>query len=299
MILNKKFKNSFGFSLLELSIVVTIVAVVAATTLNVVANKTAVKKSLKTRDKMEIIAKAIKVYADANNKIPCPAQMGVLLSDAVFGAESCTTVLATSSFGNIISGTVPVLTLGLPTDFMFDEWGRRISYIMDKDMNTVSNWQSTSLQPNIDIKFINSSGTATSILYRSPTLSEVGNTITSCIDGTTITVGSTEYNRQIPICATFVLISHGQNGSYAIDSKGGTSLITSAAIIGNQEKENVDVTSAGSNITFDNIFIDKSVASAISSSSSSSGSSTYNASYFDDILVYRTKRQLRYVATGQ
>lgn len=290
-ILNNKFvKVNSGFSLLELSVVISITAIVVATTVNVIGDRTAEDRNLDTIGKLEYIARALQVYSTANTELPCPADITDTLNDNNFGVADCATALESVDSGNVHGGMVPVTTLGLPTEYSFDEWGRRIVYVVDENMTNSSGWLASSIEPNIYVNGILANGSEYSILNRTPTKDELGTTVDNCTGGSGVVVGATEYDETIPMCAAYLLLSHGQNGSIAIDSKGGSDLITSAAIIGTDENENSIHENETLGISFDNKFIDKDLNDA-NLTISSSGSSL-NTEYFDDILLYRTKRQV-------
>lgn len=289
--LNRKFiNNNGGFSLLELSVVISITAIVVATTVNVIGDRTTENRNLDSFGKLEYISRALQVYATANTELPCPADITDALNDNNFGVADCDSALESDEAGDVHGGMVPVTTLGLPTEYAFDEWGRRIVYVVDENMTNSSGWLSSSIKPNIYINGILANGSEYSILNRTPTKDELGTTVDNCTGGSGVVVGATEYDETIPVCAAYLLLSHGKNGSIAVDSKGGSNLITSAAIIGTDEKENSIHENETLGIVFDNKFIDKDLNDA--NLAISSGGSALNTEYFDDILLYRTKRQV-------
>ena len=125
-----------GFSLVELSIVLSIIAVIAGGALSVGSARTKAAKYEQTAKKMEIIQKAVASYLAIRGRIPCPAVGSTAPTASTFGFESdtladpddCTGV---SQSGTAWIGVVPVRTLLLPDEFMFDGWGRRITYAVD------------------------------------------------------------------------------------------------------------------------------------------------------------------------
>lgn len=130
-----------GFSLLELTIVLIILSIVFSNVLslrNKYANKEKYQQTLK---KLDIIEKTIKSYAASYNRLPCPAIGELKASEKKFGLESvsledgsfkCRDLIL---FKQISHGTVPVRTLQLDDDFMFDGWNRRIGYSIDNNFS--------------------------------------------------------------------------------------------------------------------------------------------------------------------
>ncbi len=213
MILNKKHKTAF--SLIELSIVILILSIVASAVLNVMGTKTQAEKSESTYKKLEKISKAIKVFAQENDRLPCPMGTGMTPTSDDFGEEGvddpenptdCSDVLES---GENVMGFVPTLTLGLPPEYMYDEWGRLITYIMSK--NLIDNMSNVVNIPNIDIKNIDSEGAENTQMWRYAKPTEVNVAVIDCRNPSqNITPDST--GDLIPVCTAFALISHGSNG---------------------------------------------------------------------------------------
>jgi prepilin-type N-terminal cleavage/methylation domain-containing protein len=85
-----------GFSLIELSIVILILSVFLSTTVSFLAKKSAVDKNAITKERMERIAEALKIYfekmdlvdgdaSDDDGYIPCPANIAAALNNSTFG----------------------------------------------------------------------------------------------------------------------------------------------------------------------------------------------------------------------
>jgi hypothetical protein len=87
--------------------------------------------------------------------------------------------------------------------------------------------------------------------------------------------------------AIYVLLSHGRNGHGAYPHNGGSSRITSGAIVSTNEVTNALLSTAGVNGVTTGIYIQQPL--------SFSNSAT---TYFDDIIHYRTKDQLIKEAGG-
>ncbi len=128
-----------GFSLIELSIVLVIIGIVLASTIPLASAHVNVKKIETTRDKLELIHKALNVHAKINKDLPCPASRTALPGTATFGVETdceAAPVAGVTEIGTdpdyIRIGTVPVRTLNLPEHMMFDSWSNRFTYAVTK-----------------------------------------------------------------------------------------------------------------------------------------------------------------------
>lgn len=131
-----------GFTLIELSIVLVIIALVTGMGLLGTLGALESARRTATQNKMDAIEKAFMEFRVENNRLPCPSD-GATPDLASFGLEGEKTGRCRDGHGNeaifgwntglngetaIMEGTVPVRTLGLPDDFMYDGWGRRFSY---------------------------------------------------------------------------------------------------------------------------------------------------------------------------
>lgn len=283
-ILNK-IKN--GFSFIELAIFLAILAVIAAITLNVYGVEQSSKKTKITNIRLNKIEKALRAYANKHSKLPCPALLLASFSDDHFGTEDCSTATGNVHSVNVISGGVPVTALGLSPEYFVDGWGRRVVYVMDKDMANASNWQNGAVSPNIDIKKEND-GHSFSVLYREAKREEIDTKVPDCrsaeIPQAMIMVSAAPPNNRIPVCAAFVLLSYGQNGYLAYDIKNLSVPISSGIIAGSSEKDNTAFSDTALVVDFDNVFLDN---------DRMIGSSNNPQEYFDDIILYRTKAQMQ------
>ncbi len=131
-----------GFTLIEMAIVFIIIAVIAAVTAFYGAGAVEQTRQIQTERKLDRIENALLSYRSQNNALPCPGSLTLTESDPNYGLAATTTTClggtpAADYSGNIGSvhdvaeGAVPVQTLGLPPEFMYDAWGRRIFYAVD------------------------------------------------------------------------------------------------------------------------------------------------------------------------
>ncbi|MBV9505879.1 MAG: prepilin-type N-terminal cleavage/methylation domain-containing protein [Acidobacteriia bacterium] len=137
-----------GFTLLELSIVLVIIALVAGMTIQSGISVVETARLVSTQKKMKTIQDALMQYRIANDRLPCPGNLTLAPGIANYGIEAansgtCTggTPAAnfsgaglTNTFSTAAEGALPALTLGLPPDFMVDGWGNQFRYAVDISM---------------------------------------------------------------------------------------------------------------------------------------------------------------------
>lgn len=139
-----------AFTLAELAIVLAIIAIISSATLSVSTSKTDVYKIKQTKDKLDMLEKALANFVKLNYRLPCPANHILTLSSTNYGIEQCLAPPATSTVANgslpkdgngnviyscstaaannIIGGMIPFKTLNLPKEFGIDGWGNKIMY---------------------------------------------------------------------------------------------------------------------------------------------------------------------------
>lgn len=214
-------KSRAGFTLLELSISIAILAILLTTVLSAYnANQTLLKQK-QLKEQLEVIRAALVAFRNANDYLPCPADGTLAYTNASYGQQvtrnSSSGVCTGANLGPwggvpIYGGVLPVKTLGLPD--MLDPWGHRFTYWVPKTMT--KNAAFTQLPPN---QFTD----AQAIL-----VDNIG--------------GSTPKN------AAVAVISHGPNGHGAYLPGGGRFLLSSAQT--SEEANNCGCNTNGS--AFDN-----------------------------------------------
>lgn len=247
-------KTRKAYSLLELSIVITIISILIAGAMSTATSTINSSKNKVTRQKLEIIYKAIGNFVSANGRLPCPANITLLKGNANYGVEvaGCSTMTAnangifvSTASSNLIYGMVPVTTLGLSNNFGEDEYETKISYVIDRNFAAAAN-------QNLPPDFSQSNFSTHAQVNSS------NNIVITERDG------SNQFNTLTS--AFIVLISHGANrsGGYPANSSTRNADPTDA-----DELSNV-----GGSSTFDNTFI----------------SVSRNSERFDDILMYNNPR---------
>lgn len=124
-------RHHLGFSLLELSIVLVLIAMLISGGMVAFANSLDQRQYQDTLKRMKIIEDALRNYALAGRALPCPAQptlsdSHVNMGVSWHGGTACNTGMAGTSNRSI--GLVPFKALGLPIDFAYDGYGRRMMY---------------------------------------------------------------------------------------------------------------------------------------------------------------------------
>jgi hypothetical protein len=133
--------SSSGFSLVQTSLVLAVAGVVLAATLPGSGGED-IKRQEITLERMKRIEEAAQNFMATNYRRPCPALGSVALDADAFGTEQgAPGVCAGAHFtsGNVVAGTVPVRDLGLPDSFALDGYGRRFTYVVDRNATSSSN----------------------------------------------------------------------------------------------------------------------------------------------------------------
>jgi len=224
--------------MVELSLVIAIMSVVIAGTLGAAAKHREDARIKATEEKIEYIMQAIKNFVDEFGYIPCPADPTLTFSAGDFGfadytgtdnplTDASTTCDTTGSglreiASNTVAGAIPVYTLNISPDYIFDGWYKRFTYAVDQDLT-----------------FIGSD------------ISDMG-----YIDPDTngdIVIKNLGMSNNLNEKAAVIIISHGNNGHGAWRGAGGASRITIAGINDTDpDGENSHVLSP---LGFDNEFV--------------------------------------------
>ena len=136
-----------GFTLLELSIVLTLIAVILGGGLATFTASLQAKEFNITVARMDAIDKALLNFSVAYGRIPCPSDNTKTVSSTTYGIEAVSpsaypgtcyggTPAANyaPSSGNTqlpVEGGIPTRALKLTDDYMYDGWGRKFSYAVD------------------------------------------------------------------------------------------------------------------------------------------------------------------------
>lgn len=148
-----------AFSLVEMSVVIVIISIVATFGLEGAAqfmDRTAYRTTI---ERIDAIDRAIADFRRVNGYLPCPALQSLTPTTACYGKQvtalgppvacastgsTCVaTAMITSNPTSLVYGDVPVRDLGLPLNYMVDGYGSKFRYVATKDMTTSASYVTT------------------------------------------------------------------------------------------------------------------------------------------------------------
>jgi len=224
--------KSKGFSLVELAVALAIIALLLAGALIPLSTQIEVRNVADTQRAMESIREAIVGFAQANGRLPCPADGSIAAGAAGAGTEQ---IGLSSCFNVGVStfGVVPWATLGVPET---DAWGRRFSYCVapafaDKvslaTWNTIKNTSGYSAPPPPPTYLPQTTSSPDSPQNQSPlcnlTTAPTFSSFALCTLGDIAVFtrgGSTTTAVPLGTALPAVFISHGKNGFGAWQTNG-------------------------------------------------------------------------------
>src|SRR2546430_3605934 len=215
--------SSKGFSLVELAVALAIIALLLAGALIPLSTQIDVRNSADTQRSMDSIRDAIIGFAQANGRLPCPANGGTPAgtvdtttwpTSIAAGAEQWN---ASANVCYTVMGVVPWTTLGVAET---DAWGRRFTYRVSPafaDGNGASTWASATTTSPPSAGNQNQPCTTPIPQPASPTsfaLCTLG-------DIAVFTRGAANTNAvQLGTALPAIFISHGKNGFGAWQTNG-------------------------------------------------------------------------------
>jgi len=221
-----------AYTLIELSISLMIISLIMAGIFSMATGSVVKSKVSSTNDKINKIYRALGVYLITNKRLPCPASLNDGINDSAnFGVESRPSSGDCGGFSgstsNLRYGMVPVRQLNLSSDYAVDDFGNKISYIIDKRYTG-------DFMTNI-VKDAASFGTAPSTQLM--TIKE------KQLDGTSVI--------DLSQVAIVVILSHGPNGLGAFNANDGTQNLAPSD---SGEAENYPSTPYNSATSYDGVF---------------------------------------------
>ncbi|MEO0348284.1 MAG: type II secretion system protein, partial [Pseudomonadota bacterium] len=264
---NKYYK---GFSLLELAIVLVVVAIIATIMIDIVRlNHQATDVAKATREKMAIIEQAMSQFVFEQQRLPCPSTVELAISDNNFGWEqrdgsfNCNPGNANMpTTAGISAGAVPFKTLGLDQKYSYDQWGKRLVYVVPLSCAKSSSEDASS--------FNSVCGSA----------------------GHLLEVQGAHSGSNLESNAAYVLLSAGKYGHGAINAQGGAR--STANYTGTQVVTDGNVLFQSDYHDYHNLRVD--LAGVVASINNSFFVSNENKAGFDDILAYRNRDELKHAA---
>jgi prepilin-type N-terminal cleavage/methylation domain-containing protein len=124
-----------GFSLIELSIVIVIMSFMLVGSIDITVGLLNSARQSDTIQRLRVIDKAIEAYIITNRKLPCPAGIKLVPSDANYGKENCVAneTSGIKELNGILIGTIPVEELNLASKYIADGWDVKLQYQVVKD----------------------------------------------------------------------------------------------------------------------------------------------------------------------
>lgn len=139
MIIYQKTSPQSGFSLLELLIAVVITGIILGMISTAIISFSQQITDRENKRTLETVQDEINRFLELNGRYPCPASLSADISNANFGLESQSDCRRTSNVDgvfqatgrnnqNIKIGAVPVRSLNLPDEYIFDAYNTRLYY---------------------------------------------------------------------------------------------------------------------------------------------------------------------------
>lgn len=242
----KGMRRQWGFSLVEIAVVLVIVGLALGAGLALLNAKTAQARIDGTKARSEAVRQALVSFVSQNYRLPCPAAPGLVRGVAGYnteqragpvGAEICTAAsglvnnIGGAAPAGVSRGTVPCASIGLPDDACTDAWGMRFTYFVQNTairltINTVSGMGS-SVGGSMTVHQMVPPAAATPTNGAAPT----GNQINAC----NATAGDNSCNS----AAVVVVISHGANRGGGFLPESAVAFPT-AGVVSAYELENTD-----------------------------------------------------------
>lgn len=277
-------RHSRGFTLIEMTFVLMIIAMIATGGLALLARNVEREKVEITTKRIQTIMEAVEQYAHAFGHLPCPAANNVALDGETFGradgsepasyadgslppssgADNCTADFVDIEYNTgaddvMVVGMVPITSLGLPPIYTLDGWNRKFTFAVDENLTVSDDYANTSIHG--DIQMVDEGGDS---LIGDPTV----------VQWPSAVVGA-DFDPETQGAAA-VVISHGPNGHGAVRAKTGN-IITLASP---GDAEVINAVAAGTTMT------------GVFSIVPFNESNVPAGSYFDDIIDFRAKWQL-------
>ena len=258
-----------GFTLLELSIVLTIIALITGMAIDAGVSAIATARITATQQKMKPIDAALLAFRNANDRLPCPGDLTIAPGATNYGIEGATPGIctggtpaanhsaagATNTWATGAEGSLPAITLGLSPDFMIDGWGNEFRYTVDTSMTALGAF------PKVNIGCTNGAITVNDA------------------NGSARSTGS-----------IYALISHGANGHGAYPRNGGSTLVN-AGSINTAEQTNCHCNSSASATAYAPTYVQE---------QSPTLDPTNSLDNYDDLITYKERWQMQtaWDATG-
>lgn len=213
-----------GFTLVEIAIVLVIMALLVAIVAPIAVGQIEMTRRNTTKTRMDIIDKAIVLFVQRNQRMPCPADGTLDNSSPTYGLENLSIAGPTAGDcnGNQQTGIVPFRSLVLGDDDANDGGNLRFTFRIGRKLAQPNALNMTSCDP-VGIATVTAPGicrpgcTSTNALSCTSInsfLTGYGLSVSDAASGAVITDGATAFG------TAYVLISHGANQGGAFTPAG-------------------------------------------------------------------------------
>ena len=137
-------RTSRGFSLVELSVVLAIISVVATLGLEAAANYVNRSATNLSRERLKVVDAALDGYFQAYGRLPCPAPITWRQDHNTagvydYGLENCANSVGINIGGTgngIYEGGIPYRTLNLPLSYSIDGFNNKMNYAVTVNLTS-------------------------------------------------------------------------------------------------------------------------------------------------------------------
>jgi prepilin-type N-terminal cleavage/methylation domain-containing protein len=288
-----------AFTLMELSIVLLVLSLLAAAGLRAGLTRTDATNMAALNSSLDVIETALMNYRNANGRLPCPADITSAENNANFGKENGTPGICVGPFNasdpdssdpskydpatlnQVTSGALPTKELKLPDKYAYDPWGRKILYVVDIRITNYSPLAFT----NYPVNSPSTAGTIGAIVVKTIATDVTNAACATYAASATNPVSTACLDSAATYKAIYALVSFGKNGHGGyVRNISGTSTRYNAASTNTDEWKNCHCTSSATYTagTFDRIFVQK----------SKTNSPTTLSNSFDDVVRFKTRAQM-------
>jgi prepilin-type N-terminal cleavage/methylation domain-containing protein len=141
-------RQTRGFSLIELSIVTAILAIVSVLGLEAVAVYTSRRAYTITQDKVAAVDVAIKKFYASYGRLPCPT----VITNSMIGASTNGGTEDCSGVSIVKYGGVPYITLGLPMSAAIDGYTSKFGYLVTNSLTTAALFDTATSVGRIEVR---------------------------------------------------------------------------------------------------------------------------------------------------
>jgi prepilin-type N-terminal cleavage/methylation domain-containing protein len=134
-------RSQGGFTLLELTIVLAIVGLLAVGALKAASALRENAGISETSKRLNTLVMALQTFLMKNNRLPCPADPNI---DTNLGDENCSST-------PILRGVIPGHVLGLSGDRLLDAWDRQFTYVVIAEATQKNSFTSNAWPPTFKL----------------------------------------------------------------------------------------------------------------------------------------------------